>query len=252
MTFPECTMICPAGAYQIMIEITEEQADAQGKMNPGDLARWMERVTQQHLSSYGMSREGLKREGKIWVIAWNSIELLRLPKAGEKVLLRIWPCKKKGGMYPRRYAFYTAAGEPLVCAASLFVLMNSETRQLAPPTEKLESIPIVTERGEQPLPKMTVPFPEKLEQKRERIVMPEEIDKNGHLNNTHYIDWAEELAKTVCSAKEEPESIWVQYNRELLEGQKVVLKYQYTDHYLYVRGYAQEAESFSVVFKYRT
>lgn len=249
MSFPECSMICPKGAYQLMITAAEQQNTNKKDITCGDLARWMEVITEKHLSFFGMSREGLKQEGKIWVISWTSIEILRLPKEGEQILLRIWPCKRKGGMYPRKYAFYTVEGEPLACASSLFALMDSKTRTLASPTEKLKDIPVIVEEKEQDLPKMLMPFPEALRGSASRRVCSEEIDKNGHLNNTHYIDWACELAEQVTAGPCSPESVWVQYSRELLEGQDVVLKYEQEEHTFYIRGYAEQEEAFSVIIK---
>ena len=82
MNFPECSLICPEGAYQILIDTEKEIAGA-ARIRPGDLARWMERATEAHLESYGLSRAGLKAEGKIWLISWTSIDiLLYMPPRG--------------------------------------------------------------------------------------------------------------------------------------------------------------------------
>lgn len=249
MSFPVCSMECPNGACQILIEVTKDQTDESQTLCIGALARYMEQITRKHLNQYGLTREGFRARGKIWVIAWTSIEIQRLPKLGEMLLLRIWPSKKRGGMYARKYVFYTVQGEPLAWASSLFTLMDQKTRTLADPDSKLETIPLVSFAQEQPLPKLLQPFPKAWEHCRERIVLPEEIDQNGHLNNTHYIDWAGELRKEAGVECSYPRTVWVQYSRELLEGQTVSLRYQYEDHTLYVRGYHEEEEAFSVMMQ---
>lgn len=236
MTFPQYTDACPEGVLEKKLEMSA----LGGEVRPGDLAREMEKITEEHLGTYGMSRGELKAEGKIWVIGWTDLHIRRMPAEGEKVILRIWPGKMKAVMHTRRYAFYSADGEPLACAASLFLLMDAETRGVAEPTEKLRTVPVVTLPEEPKLPKLTVPFPETLSCRTIRTVAAGEIDLNGHLNNTHYLDWADAL---LCGGQM-PHSVWVQYVKELREGQEVVLHYEMQDGTLYVRGAAGGFDSF--------
>lgn len=236
----------------MIVEPKENHEERWHCQSVGDLARWMQTVTEKHLSQYGLSRGELQKEGKIWVIAWTSAEIRRLPGQDEKMILRVWPGKMKGGMYVRRYAFYSTGGEPLACASSLFALMDSANRRLAKPSGQIQNIPVVTEKEEPALPKMLMPFPQELRGMAERVVRPDEIDQNGHLNNTHYIDWTEGLASEQCPVGSRIRSVWVQYNKELKEGQKVMLRYQYENETLYVRGYVEQVESFSAVLKMET
>ena len=235
MSFPQYTAACPAGVYQKKFPMT----GLSGQVRPGDLAREMEKITEEHLGILGMSRDRLKAEGKIWVIAWTQIHISRLPKLGEQVILRIWPGKMKAMMQVRKYAFYTADGEALACAASIFVMMDAGTRSFAAPSEILKYLPVVEIPGEPDLPPMRMNFPAELEQTLSRTVAAEEIDLNGHLNNTHYLDWADELTEGRV-----PTSIWVQYVKELLEGQQVDLQYGRQEETLYVRGMAEGCDSF--------
>ena len=235
MSFPQYTAACPAGVYQKKFPMT----GLSGQVRPGDLAREMEKITEEHLGILGLSRDRLKAEGKIWVIAWTQIHISRLPEPGEQVILRIWPGKMKAMMQVRKYAFYTADGEPLACAASIFVMMDAGTRSFAAPSEILKYLPVVEIPGEPDLPPMRMNFPAELEQTLSRTVAAEEIDLNGHLNNTHYLDWADELTEGRV-----PTSIWVQYVKELLEGEDVLLHYGIQDDMLYVRGISDNRESF--------
>ena len=91
MSFPEYTAVCPAGVYQKKFPMT----GLSGRVRPGDLAREMEKITEEHLGILGLSRDRLKAEGKIWVIAWTQIHISRLPEPGEQVILRIWPSRMK-------------------------------------------------------------------------------------------------------------------------------------------------------------
>lgn len=235
MSFPEYTAACPAGVYQKKFPMT----GLSGQVRPGDLAREMEKITEEHLGILGLSRDRLKAEGKIWVIAWTQIHISRLPEPGEQVILRIWPGKMKAMMQVRKYAFYTADGKPLACASSIFVMMDANTRGFAAPSEILKYLPVVEIPGESDLPPMRLEFPAELSCTLSRTVAAEEIDLNGHLNNTHYLDWADGLM-----GEKNPSSVWVQYVKELLEGQQVALQYEMQESALYVRGVSDGKDSF--------
>ncbi len=250
MTFPQYTNNCPSGMYQKTIEITDAMMDSSGRIRSGELARQMEKITEQQLSLFGLNREEMQTEGKIWVIAWTTIHIQRLPTLGEQIILRVWPGNKKSIMYPRKYAFYSLTGEPMVCASSLFILMDSETRGFAQPMDKLSDVPAIVVNGEPELPKMQIPFPKTMSKSVVRFVQAEEIDKNGHLNNTHYLDWAEELLESSSLKEKIPQSIWVQYSKELKEGQEVVLQYEEREEKLFIQGYSEEEFSFLLVMEF--
>lgn len=235
MNFPEYTAACPAGVYQKEFAMT----GLTGQIRPGDLAREMEKITEEHLGILGLSRDRLKAEGKIWVIAWTQIRISHLPQPGERVILRIWPGRMKAMMQVRKYAFYTADGEPLARAASIFVMMDAVTRSFAAPSEILKYLPVVEIPCEPGLPPMRMEFPAELNGCLLRTVAAEEIDLNGHLNNTHYLDWADPLLGDRI-----PASVWVQYAKELTEGQEVTLRYGLQEDALFVRGAAEGCESF--------
>ena len=235
MSFPEYTAACPVGVYQKKFSMT----GLSGQVRPGDLAREMEKITEEHLGILGLSRDKLKAEGKIWVIAWTQIHISRLPEPGEQVILRIWPGRMKAMMQVRKYAFYTADGEPLTCAASIFVMMDAHTRSLAAPSEILKYLPVVELPDEPGLPPMRMEFPAELGKTLQRTVAEEEIDLNGHLNNTRYLDWVDELMGDRI-----PSSIWVQYIKELMEGQAVDLQHELQQDVLYVKGFSAEKDAF--------
>lgn len=246
MVFPQYTTNCPEGVYEKRIQMTSQT----GYIRPGDLARQMEKITEEHLCTFGMGREKLRAEGKIWVIAWSAIHIQRLPKQGEALVLRLWPGKIKTMMYPRKYAFYTYEGECLICASSLFVLMDTETRGFASPSAREKNIPAVVLPGEPEPPRLNMHFPIQLPRTVTRIVQPREIDKNGHLNNTHYLDWADELCGAECGQQQTPGFIWIQYIKELLEGQAAVLQYDKREDSLYIRGYVGEKQICSIVMDF--
>ena len=245
MMFPKYTAICPQGVYQLVTEVSKKQTDTFGRMRIGDLARQMQTITEQHLNqSLGISIDELNASGKSWVIAWTQMNIIRLPECGEKILLRIWQGKNKAVMYSRKYAFYTMTGEPLVTTSSLFLLMDRDTRGMAVPPDQMKTIQPAKIEGEPDHPKMRMVFPSEYRNKVQRVVMPKEIDFNGHLNNSHYLDWVEEILDESYTRDHQPKSVWVQYSKELMEGQEVHLRFEWKGDTMYLCGSERETEAF--------
>lgn len=246
MEYPQYIVPCPEGVMEHQFEVKKDQTDSYGRMRSSDLARQMEKITEKHLASFGLDYNSLREEGKAWVISWTSIDIRALPREGEKVILRMWPGKNKAVMYKREYCFYSENGEPLVSASSLFLLMDLNTRSVAAPTEKTKQIPVITIPGEAKPPKMHEELAELLPKQIMRKVLPAEIDKNGHMNNTCYLDWADDIRKLESCEEKIPTRIWVQYSREMQEGQAAELHYDVSDEQLCLIGSSDEGEYFSI------
>lgn len=248
MSIPSYTQENLEGVYEQFLVVKDSMTDTSGTMQIGDFARILEQITERHLDFYGAGKKMRDDYDRMWVILWNSLEIIDLPIKGEPIILRIWPGKNKAGMYTRRYALYTEKGEALAGASALFMLMDRNTRTMADAFDKLQQIPVITLSEEPKLPKMQVPFPDVLNHETTRIVQKEEIDKNGHLNNAHYLDWVNKLYRTINPNKMAvPKTVWISYQKELMENDTVTLQYEYTNQTLYVVGKRGDEVSFSAV-----
>ena len=251
MSVPEFKVSCPQGVCQIAFEIAEEMTNAAGRMSIGALARQMQRITEIHFDQEaGLTGEELLAKGLSWVISWTNIELERLPDKGEKVILRIWPGKNKVNLYSRIYAMYTETGEPLMATSSLFLLMDQKTRTVAVQPVEMKILNPVTISGEPNLPKLQQKFPKIFRNQSLRIVSSEEIDYNGHLNNSRYLDWTEALLDEEFYAEHTPKTIWVQYAKELREGETAKLQYAWEEDVMYLRGVHNGEDSFLVKIEF--
>ena len=249
MKIPAFILENPEGIFEYPFDITEKYTDGNHQMRTGDFARMMEEITERHLSYYGVRQE-LQADGhKTWVILWSQMEIERKPEYGEKVILRMWPGKMKVGMYTRKYGLYTAEGEKLAGVGSMFAIMNLDTRTIGDSVPAVQKMPVCKLSDEPELPKMMMQFPENLSEQTARTVKKEELDKNGHLNNAHYLDWIDELA--AMSGHHQVMKVWVRYDHELRENDIAVLNYKWEENQLYVSGESMGKTSFTAIMTYK-
>lgn len=249
MDFPQYTIQCPKGVYEKKIRFIEDGPENAGRVGPGDLAREMEKITEEHLETFGADRKALEKEGKTWVIAYSSISIEKLPVWGEAVIIRIWAGKKKSVMHTRKYAFYSLQGEPLVCTASLFLLMDIKSRSAAGDGEVMCGIPEIVLRGEPKTPKLRISFPVRLPNCRKRMVQSAQIDKNRHLNNACYLDWATELLRESEGEGQMIQQIWIRYSKELRQGECAEIFWGQQNDVLYAKGVIRAEESFALAIQ---
>lgn len=142
----------------------------------------------------GIGVDYLAKEHVAWVLSSWEIEILRYPELGEKITVGTWPYEFKGFYGMRNFLIVDEKGEVLVKANSLWVFMDLERMR---PTKVNETfIRIYEERLEAPLEgnwgarKLVVP--ENFEQKENVQVARYHIDTNRHMNNSKYVQVAEE------------------------------------------------------------
>lgn len=236
---------CPEGVFQMEVTIPSEYADANGNVTPGGLARIMQDATEAHMNEVGLGYLTLRDKGLLWFIVWTSVWLDRLPKQGENCVVCTWPGEVKLGMYSRRYAFYSKEGEQLLTTSSLFMMIDEETRKMVPPSELPSELAEIVMEGQPILPKQRLKFPE-LPMAQNHAVAEYEIDKNGHVNNAYYLDWAYDLMNPEYMAKHPLKFFWIQYSKELMLGQTVALQHTFQNNEFYVKGVADSEPSFMV------
>ena len=52
-----------------------------------------------------------------------------------------------------------------------------------------------------------------------------DLDKNGHMNNTRYLDWVADLLPSKFYGAHQPKELVICYNQEALEGQEIHLQW---------------------------
>ncbi len=161
--------------------------DFTGSWQPGAVFRTMQEASDGHCHLLHVTFEEVRSLGLAWVATRGHLQMDRYPTFGQKVTVNTWPGKTRHMFFPRYYTF-AVDGEVIGRAAMVYVLIDLETRKIALPARLGSALP----EYDIPAP---LPFPGNLRAidapARTTAYSPlyTDLDMNGHVNNTRYVDW---------------------------------------------------------------
>jgi len=171
--------------------VSLSDCDASGRLRPSSLLIHVQEAGERHAASYGLSRAELVAQGMFWVLYRQRVVMRSYPTFGDALRLTTWPGAVEGPVFPRYFCIERADGT-LVCeAVTSWVLVNLQTRRPLRPSMLVTPIPVCARPAPLPLPGML-----RLENARaveKRPVRYSDLDINGHMTNTRYIDWVCDL-----------------------------------------------------------
>ena len=194
---------------------------------------------QHHLGVRAMREQNLA-----WVVNRAHLHMERLPHLGETVTVRTWPKPPRHQFFPRYYLFLIEH-EVVGSCAMLYAQLDLTTRRMAGPwlggNEELTCAlepPMPAPGG---LPSLTVPA-----HGLTRQAGFSDLDLNGHVNNTRYLDWMLDCHPTAHHRRWEPADVLIHYNREIRPEEQVALALQRDGAQSVLRGEADGVLCFAM------
>ena len=211
--------------YSQNFEINDHFVDCFGRMTPASILMMIQEVAGKHCVALSVDYETLARRGMFWAVTRHRVQIERLPRLGETIRVETWPMPTTKVAYPRSVVAYDAAGNECFRAISLWVLMNLDTRSMILPGKSGISV-IGSLRG------LELPSPGSLAlmdhtQTRQRQVCFTDLDRNGHMNNTRYLDWVSDLLPSAFHQGHEVKEFTICYHAEAREGQVLGLSWDF-------------------------
>jgi len=213
--------------YQQDFEITDLYVDCYGRLMPSKLLYLMQEVAGEHFARLSMDYEVLAEKGMFWAVTRHKVQITRLPLRGETIHLETWPMPTTRVAYPRSMVAYDAQGNEVFRSISLWVLMDRNTRNMILPGKSGISVP-GTLRGLELASPMGLPS-KLLASHRDRTVCFTDLDRNGHMNNTKYLDWIFDLLPSPFHAQHTVKEFTVCYFSEAREGQELKLCWDFPE-----------------------
>lgn len=201
--------------------IASYQTDVKARLRPSAILEIMQEIAGAHADALDVGRRKLAPKNLAWVLTRVEVHMERYPVFGEAITVETFPMPNRRVFFPRYYIFRDSEGRQIGCAGSLWVVLDVTTRRMANASEIALLLPDNSA--------LTAPMgmPATVEdiggEHRESVRTPvyTDLDMNGHVNNTRYLDWCcNELGidamrcGTLCQFA-------VNFNQEILPGQEV-------------------------------
>jgi acyl-ACP thioesterase len=196
-----------------------------------------------HATALGAGREKTLDRGLLWAVSRVRARFARVPRYDERVRLVTWPGETMHALFPRYFELLDGEGRQLVLGSSLWLLMDGRTRRMAFPEEWGVEVPGLVRGDEPELPPALLPVrgPES-----GRTVLYSDTDLNGHMNNSRYADWADDLLGGERLAGLELRLAQINYQREAREGTALLLRSSFSGGVLRAEGLEETQRVFSV------
>lgn len=211
--------------YTQNFEITDHYVDCFGRMTPASILLMIQEVAGKHCTALSVDYDTLAKRRMFWAVTRHRVQVSRMPRLGETIRVETWPMPTTRVAYPRSVVAYDAAGNECFRAISLWVLMNLDTRSMILPGKSGISV-VGSLRG------LELPSPGSLAlmdhtQTRQRQVCFTDLDRNGHMNNTRYLNWVSDLLPSAFHQSHEVKEFTICYHAEAREGQLLDLSWDF-------------------------
>ena len=173
--------------YSQEFQINAAAVDCFGRLKPSMLLLYIQEVATVHGSAMGVSHDVLAEKNLFWAILRTKVQITRLPRLDETIRLETWPMPTTRVAYPRSVVAYDEEGQEIFRAISLWVLMDRTSRTMVLPAKSGLAFTGSLRGDELAVPGSIVP---KIYENRDsRTVRFSDLDRNGHMNNTRYLEW---------------------------------------------------------------
>lgn len=175
------------GVYENHYEVLPLATDRFGRMLPSMMLRLSQQISGEHCTILGVDQPYLNEKGLFWAIIRSDLQITRIPTAGEMLHLRTWPLPTTRTAYPRAVIACDEEGREVFRISALWILMDQQSRALVLPGKSGVEVAGI-DPAEVALPKALSPIA--ATETQQRTVRFLDLDKNQHMNNARYLDWA--------------------------------------------------------------
>ena len=203
--------------YQMKMKIPFDMADMNGHIKLPDVILLSLQVSGMQSIELGVSDKAiLENYNLVWIITDYDIEVARLPRFAEEITIETEALSYNRLFCYRRFTIYDETGQELIHMMATFVLMDRDSRRV----HVVE--PEIVAPYQSDFDKKLIRGP-KYESLNESIskdyhVRFYDLDMNGHVNNSKYLDWIFEVMGANFLTQYIPKKINLKYVKEVRPG----------------------------------
>lgn len=210
--------------YRENFKVAGNAVDRFNRLKPSALLDMMQQAATNQCAELQLDWATMAGKGLFWAVTRQHVRILRQPTVGSSITVETWPGITSRVAYPRSTVGYDEQGNELFQAISLWVLMDLQSRKMVLPGRSGINFSGIERGSELAVPGSLAPV--KLEGMTQRQVVYSELDCNGHMSNTRYLDWMTDLLPSAFHAEHPLTEFTVSYLSEVREGEVVELGYE--------------------------
>jgi len=234
--------------YRKKFKVQGSEADFKQNLKLSSLFHYLASASTEHAEIIGVGRNVVQSYGAIWVALRVKVEIKRYPKWNENITVETWPEQPNKFDFHRNYIFYDKDDNIIAKALNVWVLIDQESRKLKksslissefPPLD----FPLLNREKVLNCELGKIKSSGNLHKVYEKTVGYSDIDMNEHLNNSKYVDYIMDCFSVEQHKKYFVKSIEVNYVREALPGDSIVLYSDSSDFeqdIIYIEGINKE------------
>ncbi|WP_106495777.1 acyl-[acyl-carrier-protein] thioesterase [Lentibacillus sp. Marseille-P4043] len=191
----------------------------------------------------GFGIEKLEKEfGVAWVLTRIRVNIIRNPIWDEEITIETWPLEPGKADFDRDYLVKDENGNIIIKAVSKWVIMDLHERKI----KRSKTIGIrypenITERAIEGKLEKLKDFGT-LEEVYNKVIGYSDIDFNGHLNNSKYVDYIMDCFPIDDHKSHAIHTIDLSFNHEALPGDSITLYKDISkldENFIYIEGVNQ-------------
>ena len=203
--------------YQMKMKIPFDMADMNGHIKLPDVILLSLQVSGMQSIELGVSDKTILEDyNLVWIITDYDIEVARLPRFAEEITIETEALSYNRLFCYRRFTIYDEAGQGLIHMMATFVLMDRDSRKV----HAVESEIVAPYQSDFDKKLIRGPKYESLNEpvSKDYHVRFYDLDMNGHVNNSKYLDWIFEVMGADFLTQYIPKKINLKYVKEVRPG----------------------------------
>ncbi len=203
--------------YQMKMKIPFDMADMNGHIKLPDVILLSLQVSGMQSIELGVSDKAILEDyNLVWIIAEYDIEVVRLPRFAEEITIETEALSYNRLFCYRRFTIYNEAGQEHIHMMATFVLMDRGSRKV----HAVEPEIVAPYQSDFDKKLIRGPKYESLEEpiSKDYHVRFYDLDMNGHVNNSKYLDWIFEVMGADFLTHYIPKKINLKYVKEVRPG----------------------------------
>lgn len=203
--------------YQMKMKIPFDMADMNGHIKLPDVILLSLQVSGMQSIELGVSDKAILEDyNLVWIITDYDIEVVRLPRFAEEITIETEALSYNRLFCYRRFTIYDETGQELIHMMATFVLMDRDSRRV----HVVEPEIVAPYQSDFDKKLIRGPKYESLEEpiSKDYHVRFYDLDMNGHVNNSKYLDWIFEVMGADFLTQYIPKKINLKYVKEVRPG----------------------------------